>query len=211
MPEATRDAMRRGESTEWESEIADIGPVRCSTFRDHRGPGAIFQLISMRPTGAEQLGLAAEVQSLTTEIEGLVLVATPRASGKTTLVGSLVDLINRQRPAYVITLERQIRVVHEPGGALISQREVRGTTDEWVAVTRSAMRENPDVLVIEDLSSAEMCQLALDAAGYGVLVIASVAAVSTAAAIVRLVELFPQEKRRAAQSLVAERLRGAVA
>jgi twitching motility protein PilT len=211
MPDASREAMRRGEPTEWDSELADIGPIRCTTFRDHRGPGAIFQLISMRPISADQLGLADEIQALATEIEGLVLVASPRGSGKTTLVGSLVDLINRQRPAYVITLEKQIRVVHEPGGALISQREVRGTVEASVALTRSALRENPDVLVIEDLSSADMCQAALDAAGCGVLVIVSVMAVSTTAALTRLVELFPQDKRRAVQSLIAERLRGAVA
>lgn len=211
MPEAAREVMRRGEPTEWEAEIADIGPVRCATFRDHRGPGAIFQLISMRPTSAEALGLAAEVRAMATEVEGLVLVASPRAGGKTTLVGALVDIINRQRPTYVITLERQIQIVHEPGGALISQREVRGTAEEWAAATRSALRESPDVLVIEDLAAAEACQLAVDAAGNGVLVIASVTAVSTTAALMRLVELFPQEKRRAAQSLLAERLRGAVA
>jgi twitching motility protein PilT len=211
VPDTAREALLKGEPADWVSELADIGPVRCTTFRDHRGPGAIFQLISSRPTSAEHLGLAAEVKGLATEIEGLVLVASPRANGKTTVLGSLVDLINRQRPAYVITLERQIRVVHEHGSALISQREVRGTKEELLSVARSAVRENPDVLVIEDLSSPEMCQLTLDAAGSGVLVLASVTAGSTAAALNRLVDLFPADKRRGAQALFAERLRGAVA
>ena len=211
MPEASRDALRQGEPTEWVSELADIGPVRCSTFRDHRGPGAIFQLISMRPMAAEQLGLAREIQALTTESEGLVLVASPRSNGKTTLVGSLVDLINRDRPVYVITLERQIQVVHDHHTALISQREVRGTVEQSVSIARAALRENPDVLVIEDLSSAEMLQTALDATGMGVLVIASVTAASVTAALARVVEFFPMEKRRSVQSLLAERLRGVIA
>lgn len=211
VPDTARESLLRGEPADWVAELADIGPVRCTTFRDHRGPGAIFQLISSRPTAAEHLGLSAEIKGLATEIEGLGLVASPRANGKTTVLGSLVDLINRQRPAYVITLERQIRVVHEHGKALISQREVRGTKEELLTVARSAVRENPDVLVIEDLSSPEMCQLALDAAGAGVLVLASVTAGSTASAITRLVELFPADKRRGAQALFAERLRGAVA
>lgn len=211
LPEESRDGFRRGDPTEWVSELGDIGPIRCSTFRDHRGPGAIFQLISMRPTAAEQLGIPPEIQALASESEGLVIVAAPRANGKTTLVGSLVDLINRERPAYVITLERQIQVVHEPHGALISQREVRGTKDELLAIARSALRENPDVIVIEDLSSAEMLQFALDATTSGVLVIASVTTSSTTAALTRLLELVPADMRPAVESLMGERLRGAVA
>ena len=211
LPETAHEGVSRGEPAEWEADVADVGPVRCATFRDHRGPGAIFQLISVRPATAAQLGLTAEIQSLATEIEGLVLVASPRGNGKTTIVGSLVDLINRGRPAYVITLEKQVRVIHDHHRALISQREVRGTKEELLTVARGALRENPDVLVIEDLSSAEMFQLALDAAGTGVLVIASVAAASTIAALTRLFDLVPADKRRALQALAAERLRGAVA
>jgi twitching motility protein PilT len=211
MPETTRDALRRGEPTEWVSDLADIGSVRGSTFRDHRGPGAIFQLFSMRPMAADQLGLSADIQALATETDGLVLVTTPRGHGKTTVLGSLVDLINRRQANYVITLERQIRVVHDYHHALISQREVRGTSEQALAVARGALRENPDVLVIEDVSTPEMFQLALEAAGSGLLVLASVTASSTAAALTRLIELCPADKRQNLQSLVAERLRGAVA
>ena len=210
IPDSTREAFLRGEPTEWQSELAEIGPIRCTTFRDHRGPGAILQLISMRPSAADRLGLTKEIQALATEIEGLVLVAAPRANGKTTVVGSLVDLINRERPTYVITLEKQIRVIHDHRSALISQREVRGTKEELLTVARSAVRENPDVLVIEDMSSAEMVQLALDAAGSGVLVIASITAGSTTSALARVLDLFPPDKRRGIQALLAERLRGAV-
>ena len=210
VPEESRDVVGRGEAFEWTSELADIGPIRCSTFRDHRGPGAIFQFISMRPMAAEQLGIAAEIQALTSESDGLVLVSSARGNGKSTIIGSLIDLINRQRPTYIITFERQIRVVHEPRQALISQREVRGTSAELLTMARAALRENPDVLVIEDLVSADMFQLALDAAGTGVLVFVSVTAASTTAALTRLVELFPAERRRGTQALIAERLRGSV-
>ena len=211
MPETTRDALRRGDPTEWVSELAEIGRVRCSTFRDYRGPGAIFQLNSFRPVGAEQLGLAPEIQALATETEGLVLVASPRGHGKSTLIGAFVDLINHQRSGYVIMLERQIRLVHEHDQALISQREVRGTADQVLNVARAALSENADVLVIDDLPSAELFQLALDAAGSGRLVFASVTAPSITAALTRIVELFPSDQRKEIQLLLAERLRGAVA
>lgn len=211
MPEATREALRRGGPTEWESELEDIGRIRCSTFSDYRGLGAIFQLVSVRPQSAEQLGLSPEIQALASETEGLVLVASPRGHGKTTLIGALVDLINRQRPGYVITLERQIRFVHEHRRALVSQREVRGTADQELTAARGALREQPDVVVIDDLLSADVFQLALDAAGSGRLVFASVTAPSATAALTRIVELFPADRRKGIQSLLAERMRGAVA
>jgi twitching motility protein PilT len=211
MPEGSRDAARRGEPTEWMAEFSGIGSVRCSTFRDHRGPGAIFQLISTRPMTAEQLGLSAEIQALATEAEGLVLVSSAQGHGKTSLVAALVDVINRQLPNYIITLETHVHLVHEHRNALISQRDLGGTAEQMLATARAALRERPDVLVIEDVSSAEMFQFALEAAGSGVLVIASVTAPSTTAALARAVEFFPQEDRRQIQALIAERLRGAVA
>ena len=211
MPEASRDAMRRGEPTEWVADVAAIGSVRCATFRDHRGTGAIFQLISTRPPSAEQLGLSAEIQALATETEGLVLVAASQGQGKTSLIGALVDVINQQLPNYVITLERQVRLVHDHRQALISQRDVHGTVEQMIAAARAALRESPDVLVIEDVSSPEMFRFALEAAGSGVLVIASVTAPSTTGALTRAIEFFPQEDRGQIQALIAERLRGAIA
>jgi len=127
--------------------------------------GAVFQLISVLT--ADQLGFSSEMKALATEAEGLVLVASPRRAGKSTLVAAFVDLINRQRSDYVITLERQIRLVHDNRNALVSQREMRGTADQALRVARGALRENPDVLAIEDLASADMSQLALEARGLG--------------------------------------------
>ncbi|HUU35392.1 MAG TPA: ATPase, T2SS/T4P/T4SS family, partial [Vicinamibacterales bacterium] len=206
-PDGTRDK----ESAEWIRDLADVGRVRITTFRDYRGPGALLRMISAKPTSAEQLGLVREIQALATEPEGLVIVTGPRASGKSTMVSAFVDLINRQRNDYVITLEGQIRLVHESRGSLISQREVRGGSEDVVQAARTAMRENPDVLVIEDLRSPDVLQAALDAAGSGLLVFASVTAASATAALERLVDLCPSEQRRNVRAALAEHLRGVVA
>ncbi len=210
MPEAAREALRRGEPTEWVADLPEIGQVRGTTFRDNRGPGALFQMVSARAASAEQLGLAREIQALATETDGLVLVAGPRASGKSTLIAAFVDAINRRRSDYVITLERQIRLVHENRSSLISQREVRGSADDVVAAARAALRENPDVLVIEDLRSAEVLNLALDAAGSGLLVFASITASSAPAAVERVLDL-DGDRRGSVQAALAESLRGVVA
>ena len=147
--------------------------MRCLTFRDHRGPGIIFRMVPARAIAADQLGLSAEVQALCSEADGMVLVTGGRDSGRSTLLTSFVDLINRTRADHIITIESQIDFVHESKRSFISQREVRGE-DAMVGAVRSACREEPDVLVIEDIRSHEVATLALEAADAGRLVFASV-------------------------------------
>lgn len=210
-PERTRQALRSGEGTEWVAEVPEVGRVRCMSMRDHRGPGGIFRLISARALTAEQLGLSKEIQGLCAEPEGLVLVAGPRASGKSTLVGACVDLVNRSRNDYVITIETQITHVHESRSSLVSQREVRGDADELTTVARAALRENPDVLVIDDLRAPGIVGVALEAVEAGHLVIAVVSAHTSESAISRLIEQFPPDRRPQVQTMLAEGLRGVVA
>jgi twitching motility protein PilT len=210
-PESAHQAIGKGEPTEWIAEFAEVGRIRCTTFNDHRGPGVLLRMIATRAATAEQLGLTREVQALATEPQGLVLVAGPRASGKSTLISALVDVVNRQRAEFVITLERQLRLVHDNKSALISQREIRGGADDSVAATRAALRENPDVLVVDDLVAPPMLPLLLTAASEGLLVFVSMTAPSTANAVQRFVELAPPEMRKAVENAMAESFRGAVA
>ncbi|HSK08939.1 MAG TPA: ATPase, T2SS/T4P/T4SS family, partial [Vicinamibacterales bacterium] len=210
-PERSREALRNGRDTEWMSEVPEVGRIRCQSFRDHRGPGGIFRMISARPASADQLGLSREIQALAAEPEGLVLVAGPRASGKSTLISAFVDLINLTRTDYVITIESHIQFAHEGRGCVVSQREVRGDAGEVAAMTRAALRENPDVLVIEDLRSPEVVAIALDAVAAGHLVIGAVSAHTSTAAIARLVEQAPPDRREQVRLTLAEGLRGVVA
>jgi twitching motility protein PilT len=196
-------------SAEWLIDVPEIGRVRCVTFRDHRGPGIIFRMVPPRAISADQLGLSAEVQALCSEADGLVLVAGSRGSGKSTLLTSFVDLINRTRSDHIITTEPQIEFVHESKRSFISQREVRGE-DAMVAAVRAASREEPDVLVIEDIRTHELAGLALDAAESGRLVFASVPGLSTTSALEQMIELFPAERREKVQGALAGTLRGMV-
>jgi twitching motility protein PilT len=143
--------------------------------------------------------------------EGLILVTGPRASGKSTLIAAFVDIINRTRSEHVITLESQVKVVHEPRNALISQREVRGTGEDLLASLRGVLREAPDVIVIEDLRTPEVIAEAIAAASAGHLVIAGIAAPSAPEAVSRLLEQAPAERRPQLQAMLAETLRGVVA
>ncbi|HEX6164719.1 MAG TPA: ATPase, T2SS/T4P/T4SS family [Vicinamibacterales bacterium] len=209
-PESGQESIGRGEATEWLSEFEGVGRIRCTTFHDHRGPGVQLRMIATKAATAEQLGLSREVQALATEAQGIVLVAGPRASGKSTMLSALVDLVNRQRAEYVISLERQIRLVHDNRMALVSQREIRGGAEDAVIAARAALRESPDVLVVDDLMSSHMVPLLLTAASEGLLIFVSITAASTADAVERFVELAPPEMRKAVQNAMAEEFRGAI-
>ena len=211
MPERTHEALRTGQATEWVTDLDGVGRVRCLSFRDHRGPGGVFRMMPVRAVSTEQLGLTREVQSLAIEPEGIVLIAGPRLSGKRTMISALVDLMNRTRRDHVITIENEINVVHERGTSFISQREVRGSHDDVEAVARAALREDPDVLVIESMRTAPLINVALEAAASGQLVIGGFPAHDTTAAIDRIINLYPPEYRRQVQLALAENVRGVVA
>ncbi len=211
MPERNAEALRTGVASEWICDLEEVGRVRCMSFRDHRGPGGVFRMMPVRAVTAEQLGLSREIQALAIEPEGLVLVSGPRSSGKRTLMSALVDLINRTRRDHVVTIETEINVVHERNGSFISQREVRGGSDDMVAVARAALREDPDILVLEEVRTPALMNLALDAAGKGQLVIGGFPAHSASGALDRIIDLYPSEYRRQVQLSLAQNLRGVVA
>jgi twitching motility protein PilT len=210
MPERSHEALRTGAATEWICDIEDVGRVRCMSFRDHRGPGGVFRLMPTRSVSADQLGLPRTVQALAIEPEGLIIVAGPRSSGKRTLMSAFVDLINRSLRDHVITIEREVNIVHERGSSFISQREVRGNDDDMLAAARAALREDPDVLVIEDLHTAGLVNVALEAASSGHLVIGGFSAHTATAAFDRIIDLYPPEERPQVQFALADTLRGVI-
>ena len=211
VPERNHEALRTGVATEWISDLDGVGRVRCMSFRDHRGPGGVFRMMPVRAVSSEQLGLSRQIQSLAMEPEGLVLIAGPRQSGKRTLISAFVDLINRTRSDRVITIESEINVMHERGTSSVSQREVRGSDDEVLVVVRAALREDPDVLVVESLRTAALISVAIEAAASGQLVIGGFPSHTATDAIDRIINLYPPEHRRQVQLALAENLRGVVA
>ncbi len=196
---------------EWACTVPEVGRVRCVTFRDHSGSGLICHLAAAEVSPADDIGLPEQLQSLCAEADGLVIVAGPRSSGKSTMLGAFVDFINATRYDHVITIESQILKVHEKGLSLISQREVRGDGDAIASAARAALREGPDVLVIEDLRAPEALVAALDAARAGRLVFGSISARTAPAAIERLIDGFPADRRSQVRASLAGSLRSVIA
>ena len=208
MPARSHEALRSGVATEWMTDVDTVGRVRCLSFRDHRGPGAVFRLF--RPMSVDRLGLPKEVQSLVLDAGGLVLVAGSRQSGKRTVISALVDLINRTRRDYIVTLEGEIDVVYDRGTSFISQREVGAGFTNVEELAAAALREDPDVLVIESVRTAAVVKVALEAAASGRLVIGGLQAPDVTAAVDYICNLYSPETRCQVQTALAEHLRGIV-
>jgi twitching motility protein PilT len=155
--------------------------------------------------------LPKQVQALAIEPEGLVLVAGPRSSGKRTTMAAFVDLMNRTRRDHIITIEREINIRHERGNSFISQREVRGSDEDMLAAARAALREDPDVLVIEDLRTGPLMNVALEAAAAGRLVVGGFSAHTATGAIDRIIDLYAPEYRHQVQMALADSMRGVIA
>lgn len=196
---------------EWTCAVPDVGRVRCVAFHDHSGAGLIFHLPSREAAVADDVRISDQLRSLCTEADGLIVVAGPRSSGKSALLNEFVDVINTTRYDHVITIESQIRRFHEKRLSFISQREVRGDGDAIAKAARTALREGPDVLVIEDLRAPEALVAALDAARAGRLVFGSISAPTTTGAIERLIDAFPADRRSQVRASLAGALRAVVA
>jgi twitching motility protein PilT len=196
---------------EWTCAVKGVGRVRAVTFHDDSGTGLIFHLPSPNVSTADEIGLSARVQALCGEADGLVVIAAPRGNGKSTLLDAFVDLINRTRYDHVITIESHIRTAHEKRHSFISQRKAEPDGEAIAAAARAALREGPDVLVIEDLRAPEALSVALDAARAGRLVFGGIAAPTAPAAVERLIGAFPADRRAQVRALLSTSLRAVVA
>lgn len=209
-PERTAEALRGPVVGEWSTEVEGIGRVRCTAYRDQSGPGGVIEVLPSRVATVEQLGVPPDVLRLASGGDGLAVVAGPRSSGKRTLTAALVEHLARTRPVHIITVQQDVSTMHVSDRGLVSQREVPRGTDPS-DVVRAALREDPDVLVLEDLRNADLLALALDAAAPGRLVICTCVARTAASAIDRLIDLaFPVDRARV-QLALAQVLRGVVA
>jgi twitching motility protein PilT len=201
----TREAL---EADEWRFDVPDVGEVRCTSVPDHRGPAAVF---GIPHPASEATTLSSDVQALAAHRDGLVLVAGPKSSGKQAIIARLVELVTRTQRPYVIWMQRDaINGGADRDSPLVSRREARGGAGDLLAGARAALRENPDVLVLEEVRTEPVISLALEAAASGVLVIASLTGPTGVGAIERIVDLYPSEQGRSVQLALAQCLRAVI-
>lgn len=172
---------------------------------------ATFRLIESKTFSFEELRIPDVVKDLARQKDGLVLITGPTGSGKTTTIAAMVDLINQERKAVVITLERPIEYVHQNVKSIIKQREVGVDTNSFSVALKYSLRQDPNVIVIGEMDDIETIKTAMIAAEAGYLVIATFHAPDTIQAIDRLVSVFPPENRRQVIAQLSNCLRGIIA
>lgn len=190
--------------------LPGVSRFRVNAFHQERGPSAAFRTIPATVQSLEELALPPICAELAMRPRGLVLVTGPTGSGKSTTLAAMLNHINRNMPAHVLTIEDPIEFLHTPHKALINQREVNNHTLSFNNALRSALREDPDVIMIGELRDIETIRLAMTAAETGHLVLASLHTSSAAKTIDRIIGVFSPEEKELMRTMLSESLEGVV-
>ena len=196
--------------TDFSFEIPNVARFRVNAFNQNRGAGAVFRTIPSTVLTMEQLGLGKVFKDLSDLNRGLVLVTGPTGSGKSTTLAAMVDYVNENKYNHILTVEDPIEFVHESKKSLINQREVHRDTLGFNEALRSALREDPDVILVGELRDLETIRLALTAAETGHLVFGTLHTSSAAKTIDRIVDVFPAEEKSMVRSMLSESLQGVI-
>lgn len=207
LAEHQRRQWAQGDELDLALELPALGRFRLNLFRQLNGPGATFRLIPGRIATLDELDLGDVYQAVAQCTDGLILVGGPTGSGKSSTLATLIDQLNRERALHIITLEDPVEVIHSSQRSLINQREIGRHSCGFAQGLRSALRQDPDVIMIGELRDLESVRLALRAAETGHLVLATVHTRSAASSVDRLVEVFAAEEKPLVRAMVAESLR----
>ena len=209
------DRQRREYEAEREADfsfqLAGVGRFRVNAFRQNRGAAAVFRAIPAAVLSMAQLGMGGVFEEIARLPRGLALVTGPTGSGKSTTLAALIDFINEQRRGHILTIEDPIEFVHQSKGCVVNQREVHRDSLSFHRALRSALREDPDVILVGELRDLETVRLAMTAAETGHLVFATLHTASAGKTVDRIVDLFPGQEKSMARSMLSESLQAVVA
>ncbi len=196
--------------TDFSFEIPGLARFRVNAFTQNRGAGAVFRTIPAEVQTLEELGCPPIFRTLIEQPQGLILVTGPTGSGKSTTLAAMVDHINKTEYGHMLTIEDPIEFVHTSQKCLVNQREVHRDTLGFNEALRSALREDPDFILVGELRDLETIRLALTAAETGHLVFATVHTSSAAKTIDRIIDVFPAGEKPMVRSMLSESLRAVV-
>ncbi|MEQ3695288.1 MAG: type IV pilus twitching motility protein PilT [Thalassolituus sp.] len=196
--------------TDFSFEVPGVARFRVNAFNHNRGAGAVFRTIPAKVVTMDQLGMGQVFKDLAMINRGMVLVTGPTGSGKSTTLAAMVDYINETKFDHILTVEDPIEFVHESKKSLVNQREVHRDTLGFNEALRSALREDPDVILVGELRDLETIRLALTAAETGHVVFGTLHTSSAAKTIDRIVDVFPAEEKAMVRSMLSESLQGVV-
>ncbi|MGW8310433.1 MAG: type IV pilus twitching motility protein PilT [Thiogranum sp.] len=196
--------------TDFSFEIPNLARFRVNAFNHNRGAGGVFRTIPSTILTLEELGCPATFKDIADQPRGIVLVTGPTGSGKSTTLAAMMDHVNNERFEHILTIEDPIEFVHESKKCLVNQREVHRDTHGFNEALRSALREDPDIILVGEMRDLETIRLALTAAETGHLVFGTLHTSSAAKTIDRIIDVFPAAEKTMVRSMLSESLRAVI-
>ena len=210
LPTSHREKFKNNHEVDLAYSVAGLGRFRCNAFQQRGTISMIFRVIPMDIPKIDELKLPPVLEQIAQERRGLVLVTGTTGSGKTTTLASLVDAINSTRTAHIITLEDPIEYLHRDHMSIVSQREIGVDTDTFAHALRSALRQDPDVILVGEMRDFETIETALVAAETGHLVFSTLHTLDATETVNRIISVFPPHQQQQVRIQLASVLRAVV-
>jgi twitching motility protein PilT len=210
MPKTAQDRFEDKDGADFAYTLGDRGRFRVNVMRQLNGMGAVFRAIPSKAYTVDELKLPESVRQMSRANQGLILVTGKTGSGKSTTLAALIDDINTRVKGHILTIEDPIEFVHQRKNCLISQREIGVHSQSFAHALHSALREDPDVILVGELRDLETMSIAVTAAEMGILVMGTLHTNGAAQTVDRIINVFPSDKQSHVRTMLSTSLRGVV-
>ena len=210
MDKTTQLKFEREEAADFAYDIPDVSRFRVNIFRHLNGIGAIFRAIPSQALTLDKLNMPQVIHDLCEQTSGMILVTGKTGSGKSTTLAAMIDAINKSTKGHILTIEDPIEFVHKTQQSLISQREIGLHSNSFADALHSALREDPDVILIGEMRDLETISIAVTAAEMGILVLGTLHTSGAAQTVDRIINSFPADKQSHIRTMISTSLRGVV-